>query len=203
MKKEMKTELTKGKILSAAMKEFGAKGYEGASLNNICETGIAKGLLYHNYENKDALYLACVEQCFHMLTESLKDADIGTDLHQYAQARLTFFREHENEARLFFESVLQPPVPLKDQISKARAPFDAFNRELCSRILDTIILRPDITKEDAIQYFALLQEMFNGYFSSPAVTGLSFADTMAAHEKELSKMLDYMLYGIANRGETK
>jgi TetR/AcrR family transcriptional regulator len=57
MKKEMKTELTKEKILSAAMKEFGAKGYEGASLNHICETGIAKGLLYHNYENKDALFL--------------------------------------------------------------------------------------------------------------------------------------------------
>jgi AcrR family transcriptional regulator len=174
MKKEMKTELTKEKILSAAMKEFGAKGYEGASLNHICETGIAKGLLYHNYENKDALFLACVDECFHTLTEYLKNADIGTDLHQYAQARLTFFRGHENEARLFFESVLQPPVSLKDQISKARAPFDAFNRELCSRILDTTILRPDITKEDAIQYFGLLQEMFNGYFSSPAVSGFSF-----------------------------
>lgn len=203
MKKEMKTELTKGKILSAAMKEFGAKGYEGASLNTICSMGIAKGLLYHNYKNKDALYLACVEECFRALTECLKAADIGTDLQQYAQARLTFFCGHENEARLFFESVLQPPVHLKDQISKARAPFDAFNRELCSRILDTIILRPDISKEDALQYFGLLQEMFNGYFSSPAATGLSFADTMAAHEKGLSKMLDYMLYGIAERGEAK
>ena len=58
MKKEEKTGLTKERILLAAMEEFGEKGYAAASLNNICAAGIPKGLLYHNYENKDALYLA-------------------------------------------------------------------------------------------------------------------------------------------------
>ena len=59
MKKAEKTELTKKKILHQAMQEFGSKGYRGASLNAICEAGIPKGLLYHNFKNKDALYLAC------------------------------------------------------------------------------------------------------------------------------------------------
>lgn len=36
------------------MQEFGSKGYRGASLNTICEAGIPKGLLYHNFKNKDA-----------------------------------------------------------------------------------------------------------------------------------------------------
>ena len=64
MKKEEKTELTKERILTAAMEEFGEKGYAAAALNNICAAGIPKGLLYHNYENKDALYLACVKRSF-------------------------------------------------------------------------------------------------------------------------------------------
>lgn len=203
MRKEMKTELTKEKILAAAMNEFGTNGYAGASLNNICSTGIAKGLLYHNYENKDALYLACVDRCFHALTEYLKGEDIGNDLQRYVKARLTFFRENENEARLFFESVLQPPVSLKDDIEKVRMEFDDFNLDLCSRMLETISLRSDVTKEDAMRYFRLMKEMFNGYFSSPAAQGLSFADTMVTHEMGLSKMLDFMLYGIAKRGEDK
>lgn len=77
MKKEKKTELTKKRILSLAIQEFGTKGYKGASLNSICEAGIPKGLLYHNFKNKDALYLSCVELCFHSLTQHLKMAQIG------------------------------------------------------------------------------------------------------------------------------
>ena len=88
MKKAIKTELTREKILSAALKEFGTNGYAGSSLNNICNTGIAKGLLYHNYASKDALYLACVKHCFQSLTEYLQAADIGTDPHHYARVRL-------------------------------------------------------------------------------------------------------------------
>ncbi|MBP8715827.1 MAG: TetR/AcrR family transcriptional regulator, partial [Lachnospiraceae bacterium] len=65
MKKELKTELTKEKIILAAIDEFGRNGYYGSSLNSICDTGIAKGLLYHNFANKNAIYLACVQRCFH------------------------------------------------------------------------------------------------------------------------------------------
>lgn len=73
MKKEEKTGLTKERILLAAMEEFGEKGYAAASLNNICAAGIPKGLLYHNYENKDALYLACVKQSFSILMNCLQE----------------------------------------------------------------------------------------------------------------------------------
>lgn len=201
MKKATKTELSKEKILAAAMTEFGAAGYAGSSLNRICEAGIAKGLLYHNYANKDALYLACVERCFHELTAHLKSAEIGADPHRYIEARLRFMREHTNEARLFFEAILQPPAALREQIGELRREFDRFNQALYREIIRTVPLRPGVTEEEAMQYFALMQEMFNGYFSSPAMRGLSFSDTMAAHEEGLSRLLDFMLYGIAQGKE--
>ena len=58
MKKDLKTEITKEKILKAATEEFSLYGFDGATVNQICQKhGISKGLIYHNFENKEELYL--------------------------------------------------------------------------------------------------------------------------------------------------
>ena len=189
MKKEEKTGLTKERILLAAMEEFGEKGYAAASLNNICAAGIPKGLLYHNYENKDALYLACVKQSFSILMNCLQEKGGDGGLQEY------------KEARLFFETLLQPPAALSEQITELKKEFDEWNRSLYRRLLSGITLRKGVTQEAAMEYFTLMQSMFNGYFSSPACSGMPFTDIVKAHETKLSVFLDYMLYGMAERGE--
>ena len=189
MKKEEKTGLTKERILLAAMEEFGEKGYAAASLNNICAAGIPKGLLYHNYENKDALYLACVKQSFSILMNCLQEKGGDGGLQEYM------------EARLFFETLLQPPAALSEQITELKKEFDEWNRSLYRRLLSGITLRKGVTQEAAMEYFTLMQSMFNGYFSSPACSGMPFTDIVKAHETKLSVFLDYMLYGMAERGE--
>ncbi|MCI5679433.1 MAG: TetR/AcrR family transcriptional regulator [Bacteroidales bacterium] len=146
MKKAEKTELTKKKILHQAMQKFGSKGYRGASLNAICEAGIPKGLLYHNFKNKDALYLACVAECFRALTNCFKEAKIGNDLEKYMRVRMAFFNEHEMEARIFFDAVLQPPEALYDQISDLKKEFDALNKTIYQQVLYSIELREGITQ---------------------------------------------------------
>lgn len=201
MRKEEKTEITKEKIITAATEEFGKNGYFGASMNNICASGISKGLMYHNFSNKDELYLACVGRCFCLFTDYMKKCSIGTSLHEYARVRLLFFNGHENEARLFFETLLQPPEALKERICELRAELDDFNRELYIKIIDAVKLRPGVTKDDAVLYMKLIQEMFNGYFSSPAVSGMSIDETVREHEKKLPEILDYFLYGIAERSK--
>lgn len=202
MKQEKRTELTKERIIKAAMKEFGTKGYNGASLNAICNTGISKGLLYHNFENKDALYLACVKRCFDELTEYLKNQQIGNNIQKYMSARLSFFNSHEVEAHLFFEALIRPPVLLQEQIIRIKKAFDQYNQDVYLQILSTITLRSDVTQEDALAYFSLMQNMFNSYFSSSTREDLSFSDYIIAHEEGLAKLIDYLLYGIAER-ETK
>ena len=77
-----------------------------------------------------------------------------------------------------------------------------LNKELYQKILLTVTLRSGVTEQEALSYFTLMQTMFNGYFSSPAYRELSFSDRMIAHEENLSKLLDFMLYGIAE-GRTK
>ena len=64
MKREEKSELTRERILQAAIEEFGTNGYDASALNTICsKNGISKGLIYYNFVDKDDLYLACVSRC--------------------------------------------------------------------------------------------------------------------------------------------
>ena len=65
MKREEKNQQTQRRIMDSALAEFAEKGHGGSSVNTICAAqGISKGIIYHYFENKDELYLACVEECF-------------------------------------------------------------------------------------------------------------------------------------------
>ena len=56
MNREEKNALSRQRILEAALEEFSQKGYEAASLSNVCaEKGISKGIIYHHFKDKDAL----------------------------------------------------------------------------------------------------------------------------------------------------
>lgn len=47
----------KEELIEAAVNEFGERGYENASLNNILkEAGISKGTFYYHFKNKENLY---------------------------------------------------------------------------------------------------------------------------------------------------
>lgn len=76
MKQAERAELTRQKIIRAAMKEFGANGYRGGTIGNICKTGINKGLIYHYFSSKDDLYLECVKISCGKLVGQLEDAKI-------------------------------------------------------------------------------------------------------------------------------
>lgn len=200
MKKQEKTELTRERILQAALAEFGDHGYRMASLNAICSGhDISKGLLYHNFTGKDGLYLACVSRCFECVTQALREQALRADLEEYMGLRLAYFSRHPRTARIFFEAVLQPPPALAEEIRVRKAEFDRFNRQFYQEALARLPLRAGVTREDAMAYFEIMQEMFNGYFSSPAYSGTDFQALITDHENQLSKILMLMLYGIAER----
>lgn len=202
MKQTEKTERTKARIMEAAIKEFGENGYTAATVGSICSKyNIAKGLLYHNFAGKDQLYLACVSRCFEGITAYLKAQEPDSSLHQYMEQRIRYFSEHPLQARIFFEAVLQPPAGLETEIKKRKKNFDDFNKNIYSKAISLLQLREGITQETALEYYAIMQEMFNGYFSSPAYAGKDFTVKVADHEKKLAQMLDILLYGLAKKEE--
>lgn len=204
MRQEEKTELTQERILQAAIQEFGTNGYAASTLNAVCSKhGISKGLLYHNFDGKDGLYLACVSRCFSNVTEYLKSKDIQDELEEYMHMRFQYFSQNPYLSRIFFEAMLQPPATLSAQIRELRKNFDSLNRKIYQTALSKIKLRKGITEADAIEYYEIMQEMFNGYFSSPAYANKDFHILVVDHEERLSKMLNIMLYGIGERRTQK
>lgn len=203
MKQEERTELTRAKILDAAMEEFGKSGYNGGSINNICKRGIHKGLVYHNFKDKDELYILCVKKSCDHLVNYMEQVNAEESIEHYMSARMRFFREHRSEAYIFFEALLDTPEHLKEPVSESLKAFDDLNLRIYKKTISRLSLRPDVTDEDALHYFSLFQKMFNGYFCSPAFQNTDLETKVEAHETNIPRILDFFLYGIAERSETK
>ena len=202
MKQSEKTELTKERILSAAFMEFGKNGYEGMALNQLCSRyGISKGLIYHNFKSKDDLYLRCVEIAFASLMDYVREKEGENDSKRYVELRYHFFSEHPMLSRIFFEAVLQPPKHLAAAIRLKKAGLDEMNLNIYKAALKKIKLRPGVNWQEAIAYYSIIQEMFNSYFSSPAYANTDFATMISEHENWLTKLFDFILYGIAQEDD--
>lgn len=197
MKKSEKTELTVSKIIETAMEEFGKNGYAGGTVNNICKAGINKGLIYHNFSGKDELYLTCLNRSCKNLMQYIQEQNGTKNPKNYMTSRMNFFSEYTNEAHIFFEALLNPPIHLSFEIQQALAEFNELNEKMYNATLDSLILRDGISRDDAISYFHLMQLMLNGYFSSPAFQNTEIQKKVEMHEMIVSRLLDCMLYGIA------
>lgn len=184
------------------MEEFGRNGYVGGTVNNICKTGINKGLIYHNFKDKDELYLACLKISCDKLTAYIKEKNGPGNLGEYMNVRMEFFRECPNEARIFFEALLNPQQKLQVEIQKIMGELEEINERVYRNTVQSVTLREGVTMEDALSYFRQMQTMFNGYFSSPAYQNTPLEEKIKIHEANIPKLLDFMLYGIA-KGEGK
>ena len=63
MARQVRSEVTRRKILDAAIDVFGEVGYAAAGWNTIIErTGMTKGALYHHFDSKESLASAIIEE---------------------------------------------------------------------------------------------------------------------------------------------
>lgn len=63
LNRDEKRERTREELLKAARRVFGRRGYHDAKLDEVVEeSGLSKGALYYNFENKAALFLALLEE---------------------------------------------------------------------------------------------------------------------------------------------
>lgn len=203
MTQQEKTRITQERILDAALKEFRTKSYEAASINTICSAShLSKGLIYHNFKNKDDLYLQCVRICYDGLLKYLKKGELNYQdsldgLQTLLARRRDFFREHPLYGNIFFNTILQPPAHLLAPIREIRKDYDDFLAASCRCIFAHSELRGGITTDIAVEYFMIFQEMFNGYFQGKLGENGDFSSLVQDHEGKLPQLLDLMLYGIA------
>lgn len=200
MKREEKNMQTKRRILDSALNEFSKQGYGASSINTICSAqGISKGIIYHYFTTKDDLFLACVEECFRLLTnyldskmqDSLRDTE--KQLEEYFIARMSFFTEYPVYQRIFCEAILMPPAHLKAKIQEHKKRFDELNIRILEKLLDPLPLKPHITKNEVIETFRQFQDFIN---TKHEITEFE------THEKSCKSALNILLYGVIDRKET-
>lgn len=202
MEKSLKTEITKDKILKAAIEEFGTHGYEGASVNQICQKhNISKGLIYHNFKNKDELYLCCVNEAVTEFISYMQEYEFTSDLKFYMQKRCEFFEIYPYYSHLIFSFILSDDDNFSQKVKEIKNRFDVFNKSIYMCVIDNLKLRSGVSREDALQYYTLLQNMLNSYLSIDTVSKKGFVSMIYSHEKSLEKILDFILYGIAKENE--
>ena len=108
---QQRSEETRTKIMEAAVKLFSTRGYNKASVDEICEqAGISKGAFYHHFKSKQALFLALLDgwlQFVDNAIEATEDKTVPETFMQMTQAFPFIFETAGENLPMFLEFWLQ------------------------------------------------------------------------------------------------
>jgi AcrR family transcriptional regulator len=126
---------TRTRLMEAAGKVFACRGLERATVDEVAgEAGYTKGAFYANFESKEGLFLAMLDERFaERLEEIDRVLDSGATVTEQARMAGQEFNDHlagnPEWSRLFFEFAVQA---LRDE--RFRAELVARQRALRARI---------------------------------------------------------------------
>ena len=70
---QQRSEETRSKIMESAIKLFSNRGYNAASVGDICaEAGVSKGAFYHHFKSKQALFLALLDSWLQTIDNAIE-----------------------------------------------------------------------------------------------------------------------------------
>ena len=187
MKKELKTQLTRERIIEAALIEFSQKGYKAFGINELCKNHkISKGILYHNFSGKTELYLACVRESFQKAVSIIRgeSGDIPS-LVEYVERRHRFSKDFPHHSHVFFEAWLTAPAEIAEDVEKEKVIFEDLNRQVSEKLLAESTLKDHISQEQALDYLSFIQQLFRSYYL--AATGLKELAVWPVNTKEIFK----------------
>jgi len=162
-------------LIDAAIEEFGEKGYENASLNNILkEAGISKGTFYYHFDNKEDLYMYLIsifideKKSFFALNVKAEDfnKDIFELLKILTQAGLEFAKQSPSISK-FSESFMKERD--KEIYSRMLKKFNLQSSDYYDDLIERAYVRGDFRDDlpkdfikNLITYlFTHLQEVAN------------------------------------------
>lgn len=199
MTRKERNDLSRARIIDAALREFGEKSYAEASINTICEQdGISKGNVYHYFADKDTLYLACAQVCFDAIMSYLSanlppvGQGVDYDLSAYFKVRQLFFEESPCYRGFFCQVSSTPPASLREALKEIRVPFDQFNIASFTAILKQAQLRPGVTLSEVAEIHMALQNalLSSEQMSRVAAGGVLARDALSFH------WMDILLHGV-------
>lgn len=99
-------------ILEAALEVFAARGFSGATLDQIAQAaGLSKPNLLYYFPSKEAMHAALLEGLLDTWLDPLRELDAGgepvAEVLRYVRRKLDLSRDYPRESRLFANEILQ------------------------------------------------------------------------------------------------
>ncbi len=108
---QQRSEETRAHIMEAAVKQFAVRGFNAASVDDICaEAGVSKGAFYHHFPTKQAIFLALLQgwlSTVDMGLDSLRKDTVPATLVTMTELLPVIFSSAENHLPMFLEFWLQ------------------------------------------------------------------------------------------------
>lgn len=195
---QQRSEETRSHLLTAAQNLFSQKGYDAASVADICaEAGVSKGAFYHHFESKQALFMHLLEvwlgqmdQNFHSLRRAAPDVPsamismgrLAGGLMQTADVRNSLFLE-------FWSQAQRDPLVWQAAIAPYQR-YLAYFTELLQQGTAEGSLRPVDPQAAARMLLALaLGLLMQGMFDPRGVDWV----------EETAQSIEYLMNGLARR----
>jgi len=134
------------KIMGAALKEFGEKGYQGASINVMVKhLGISKGSIYQYFKDKEALFLYVFASSMDMVKQNLRAIrDQSMDQPLSVRLKLTlgegvhFIENHPDVYKLYVTLQNDWSMPMRNELLQALRTYSldyigSFLENACDR----------------------------------------------------------------------
>lgn len=165
--RERRRQQTRNYLLQAAAEVFAARGFHGASLDEVAATaGFTKGAVYSNFKSKEDLFLALLESHWEMQMREVRarleasDADRQDLLHDFALL-VESEQMGADWSALYQEFVL---YAMRHPVARRKlARFDAMMVDTVKQILDTEESSGRIAPEEPGRHVAqIIVAIFHG-----------------------------------------
>lgn len=187
-------------LIKTALIEFGDKGYDQASLNNILkEAGISKGTFYYHFKNKEDLYLYLVdllaEEKMIFFNKNIKPEELNDDIFTLLKTMIRVgleFGHHKPEINRFAATYLKDlnnPV-----FNKIKEKYNLGNNDYINSIIDQAFKRGEL-REDLPEKF--IKNIINYLlFNLHDISKIIDIDEYAA---EANYLIDFIKDGIRKK----
>jgi len=155
----------RARIVKAAIREFGRNGFGAASTNAIAEdAGVAKGLLFHHFGSKEALFAAAFEDvstraaAIILAPEPPLPPDLFERLAALSMRKLAFFQSDPDAYNVARAAVTSLPEPMRSTLLNQERAKLGERWEATMRGVDAGRLKNGMTPADAAETIMLLLE---------------------------------------------
>lgn len=160
---------TKERILAAALKIFGEKGYHPATMAEIAEeANVGKGTLYWYFSSKEELFSGIIEQMIQTINLELRSV-LEANEQPFPDLLLVFttvFLDYSHKKRQLSRIFMSAPLGFSDELRERmlnwHCEFFQINTELIQQGLQEGFFQPPLEVERVVTAFTGLLFAFGG-----------------------------------------